>query len=114
MQQRHCAPSARLKHSPASLGSLLYHARLLATRKYCGSRQAEMLHNPDRDPGRIGIDRRNACESDDLQGTDATIHRDRHIKCGCWVLVGAPLVLYWPLMLALAFIGCGIGNAPCD
>jgi len=38
----------------------------------------------------------------------------RYRRRGYWVLIGAPLVLYWPLMLVLTVFGCVIGNAPCD
>ncbi len=30
-----------------------------------------------------------------------------------WILVGAPLVLYWPVMFGWAVCGCIFGNANC-
>jgi hypothetical protein len=37
----------------------------------------------------------------------------RHGKYSCWILLGAPLALYWPIMFALTVLGCIIGNADC-
>ena len=32
---------------------------------------------------------------------------------GYWVLLGAPLALYWPTMFLLTLFGCVIGDANC-
>jgi hypothetical protein len=32
---------------------------------------------------------------------------------GYWVLLGAPLVLYWPIIFVWAYFGCFVGEANC-
>ena len=36
-----------------------------------------------------------------------------HGKYSYWILLGAPLALCWPIMLALTVLGCILGNADC-
>ena len=35
----------------------------------------------------------------------------KHGRWGLWVLLGAPLALYWPIVLAWLIYGCSYGNA---
>ena len=38
----------------------------------------------------------------------------RYGRIGYWALLGAPLALFWPIMLAWGIYGCFFGNANCD
>jgi hypothetical protein len=37
----------------------------------------------------------------------------KHGRWGYWVLLGAPLAMYWPIIFAWAIYGCSFGNADC-